>query len=138
MSVRPEIFAAASSLSGRDGELVSVHIRTEPRRVECVLDALTRLPFPTNPEIYHQAVAAYIYGDGREERRNLTIVEFPAFSDQLGMVREALSSAGISPEEAHVRSMLESIQKDHCSETAPAGAPYREIRFYRRLPAQNQ
>ena len=98
MSVRPKVFSDTPALSGNDGELVSVHVCTEPRRLETVLEALAQLSFPINPEIYHQAAVGYVYGDGHEERKNLTIVEFPAFSEHLTLVREALKNSGLSPE----------------------------------------
>jgi hypothetical protein len=134
MSVRPHVFPITPSLSGSDGELVSVHVYTEPRRLEKVLEALARLPFPINPQIYHQAGIGYVYGDGREERKNLTIVEFPAFSEQLATVRETLKKTGLPPSMAHVRSMLDNIHADHCSEIAPNGAPYAAVKYYKHLP----
>ncbi len=135
MSVRSNILPDQASLRGRDGELLSIKVRTEPRRLERVLEALASLPFPINPQIYHQGGIAYIYGDGREERKHLTIVEFPAFSDQLELVKKALQRAGLPPETAHVRPMLENIHTDHCTEAAPSGAPYARVMFYKHPPA---
>jgi hypothetical protein len=134
MSVRPDFFPATGALSGSEGELVSVHICVPPRHLERLLEALAKLPFPVNPQIYHTGGIGYVYSDGREKREPAIIVQFPAFSGRLDEVREILIANGLSPDEAHVRGMLEDIHADSCSESAPAGAPYCSIRFYKHLP----
>jgi hypothetical protein len=68
------------ALFGRDGELISLSIATEPRLLEELLEALASLDFPLNPQLYHRAA---------EVR-----VEFPAYSLQIEQVREALRREG--------------------------------------------
>lgn len=133
MSVAPESIPAPS-LAGSEGELVSVHVCVAPRHLERVLEILSSLPFPINPQIYHQAGMGYVYPDGREELESATIVEFPAFSEQLPDVRRILKEGGLPPDCAHVRAMLEQLHSDQCVQTAPRGAAYSKIRFYRHSP----
>jgi len=68
------------ALFGREGELISLSIATEPRLLEDLLEALARLDFPVNPQLYHRAA---------EVR-----VEFPAYSRQIEQVRETLLREG--------------------------------------------
>jgi len=68
------------SLFGREGELISLSIATEPRLLEDLLEALASLDFPVNPQLYHRAT---------EVR-----VEFPAYSRQIEQVRDALGREG--------------------------------------------
>jgi hypothetical protein len=68
------------ALFGREGELISVSISTEPRLLEELLEALASLDFPVNPQLYHRAA---------EVR-----VEFPAYSLQIEQVRETLHREG--------------------------------------------
>ena len=69
-----------TALFGRDGELISLSIATEPRLLEELLEALASLDFPVNPQLYHRAA---------EVR-----VEFPAYSLQVERVRETLRRQG--------------------------------------------
>jgi hypothetical protein len=69
-----------SALFGREGELISLSIATEPRLLEELLEALASLDFPVNPQLYHRAA---------EVR-----VEFPAYSLQIERVRDALRREG--------------------------------------------
>jgi hypothetical protein len=71
---------AESALFGREGELISLSIATEPRLLEDLLEALASLDFPVNPQLYHKA----------SEVR----VEFPAYSLQIERVRETLHREG--------------------------------------------
>ena len=71
-----------SSLRGAQGELVLVRIAVEARQLEEVLEAVAELPFPVNPEIYHQGVGS--------------IVEFPAYSDRVDDVHAAFLARGLS------------------------------------------
>jgi hypothetical protein len=71
------------ALFGREGELISLSIATEPRLLEDLLEALATLDFPVNPQLYHRAA---------EVR-----VEFPAYSLQIDKVREALRREGFDP-----------------------------------------
>ena len=68
------------ALFGREGELISLSIATEPRLLEELLEALASLDFPVNPQLYHRA----------SEVR----VEFPAYSLQVEQVRETLLREG--------------------------------------------
>jgi hypothetical protein len=96
MSVWPEGVTPSPALRGTEGELVSVRIAIEPRLLEQALEALARLEFPINPQIYHDALT--------------TVVEFPAWAGRLGEVREALRRNGFDPGTLTVRGMLEDIR----------------------------
>jgi len=134
VSVRPEQYPSNPSLSTPEGELVSISIAIEPRLLERVLDALARLPFPVNPQIYHHAGIGYVYADGREEVRHVTLVDFPAFSRHLDEVRDCLAQVGVSAEALHVRSILDDIHSDMMIERAPEKAPYTQVKYYKRFP----
>jgi len=112
------------ALSGRQGALVSVSISVDPRHLESLLEALARLDFPINPQIYHDAALIYRYPDRHEETQDTTLVEFPAFEAQLDQVRDALRGFGFNPDSVHVTGMLEDIHAERPEEPAPAGAPY--------------
>ncbi|HYZ86494.1 MAG TPA: hypothetical protein VE621_18915 [Bryobacteraceae bacterium] len=62
-------------LSGPEGELLSVRVSVAPRLLEDLLECLAGLPFPVNPQLYHGVP---------------TVVEFPAYSKQLGQVQKAV------------------------------------------------
>jgi hypothetical protein len=68
------------ALFGREGELISLSIATEPRLLEELLEALASLDFPVNPQLYHRAAKV--------------LVEFPAYSRQIEQVRETLLREG--------------------------------------------
>ncbi|MCP5119055.1 MAG: hypothetical protein GY953_50270 [bacterium] len=114
---------------------MSVRVCVEPRLLEKLLEALSRLSFPINPEIYHQAGVGYVYADGREEVKPATMVEFPAFSGHLEEVREVILGSELPRDSVHVRGMFENIHSDQDSEAAPRGAAYLRVNFYRRLAA---
>ena len=65
-------------LSGSKGALVSVSINVDPRHLESLLEALSQVSFPINPQIYHDALLVYRYADEREETEATTLVEFPS------------------------------------------------------------
>ncbi len=69
-----------AALFGREGELISLSIATEPKLLEDLLEALAVLDFPVNPQLYHRPT---------EVR-----VEFPAYSNQVEQVRDALVRQG--------------------------------------------
>jgi len=92
---------SAGPLSGSEGELVAVSITANPRDLEALLEALARVDFPINPQIYH--------ADGHAPEAS-TVVEFPAYAGGLSQVRAALSGSGFDPEAIRVRGMLEQIQ----------------------------
>ncbi len=70
---RSDYSGAAPALFGLEGELVSLRISVEPRLLEDLLEALARLDFPVNPQLYHQP--AHV------------TVEFPAYSARVDEVR---------------------------------------------------
>lgn len=84
-----------ASLSGSGGELVSVSVPVEPRELEALLEALSRVSFPINPRIYHAPS---------------TLVEFPAYSSGLTEVKKTLAASGFKPESIRIRDMLEALQ----------------------------
>ncbi len=124
MSVRQNS-VLESALSSREGALVSVSIKVDPRDLEVLLEALARIDFPINPQIYHDAAVVYIYADGRESSEPATLVEFPASESRLGDVRDALAAYAFDPADMHVTRMLDAIGgTPDVHEPAPPGAPY--------------
>ena len=75
-------------LFGRDGELISISIATDPKQLEDLLEALAGLDFPVNPQLYH--------------RPSEVTVEFPAYSTQVESVRDALALEGLGAGEIQV------------------------------------
>ncbi len=135
MNVWPETRpGGCPSLVGSEGELVSVSIAVEPRLLEQLLESLADLPFPVNPQIYHDAWLVRIYPDGRRDTVPATIVEFPAYGGRLGGIRGALESGGFDPDSAWAENMLEQIHSECESRPAPPGAPYSMLLRYRHLP----
>ncbi len=116
--------APSPSLSGREGALVSVSIDVDPRDLEELLEALARVEFPINPQIYHNAEMVYVQPGGQEESISTTLVEFPAYAGRLEEVREALAAYGFDPESVYVTSMLAEIHAESALEPAPEGAKY--------------
>jgi hypothetical protein len=86
--------SAGHVLSGNDGELVQVRVPTDPKLLEDLLECLSGVPFPINPQIYHGIP---------------TVVEFPAYETHLRDVRDALALYGFDPASIRVDSMLEAI-----------------------------
>ena len=80
------------ALSGSEGALVSISIDVDPRYLESLLEALARVSFPINPQIYHEAALVYRYADGHRETEAVTLVEFPAYAGQLEEVRAQIAS----------------------------------------------
>ncbi len=76
MSVRP----SPASLFGQEGELVLLRIRVEPKLLEDLLETLSILDFPVNPELYHRPAQVE--------------VQFPAYSSLIEQVRRALRQHG--------------------------------------------
>jgi hypothetical protein len=72
--------AYEAALFGREGELISLSITTDPKLLEDLLDALASLDFPVNPQLYH--------------RPTHVAVEFPAYSSQVDLVRDTLARQG--------------------------------------------
>ena len=88
MTTRLKPVSGPAALFGLEGELVSLRISVEPRLLEDLLEALARLDFPVNPELYHLPAKVK--------------VEFPAYSDRIDEVREALRSHGFAPSSLEV------------------------------------
>ena len=111
-------------LATAEGALVCVSLDVEPQCLESMLEALARVNFPINPQIYHDAAMVYRFADGREDSEALTLVEFPAYEAHLPEVQRAVEAYGFEVSCLHVRAMLEDIQTSEQPEAAPAGAPY--------------
>ncbi|HWB85922.1 MAG TPA: hypothetical protein VG675_17395 [Bryobacteraceae bacterium] len=124
MSVWPNAGLAGSSLSGSEGALVSISIHVDPRDLEFLLEVLSQVHFPINPQIYHEAELVYVYSSGREEAESTTLVEFPAYAGQLDEVRHTLETHGFDPDSVHVTGMLDDIHAGSLLEPAPPGTPY--------------
>jgi hypothetical protein len=121
------VSASASALCGREGALVSVSISVDPRHLESLLEALARLDFPINPQIYHDAALVFRFPDNHQETLETTLVEFPAYEARLDQVRSALRQFGFDPSSLHVTGMLDEIHSEAAEEPAPAGAAYRSL-----------
>jgi hypothetical protein len=102
MSVWSTAVPATLPLLGSEGALVSVSISVEPLRLEALLDALARLDFPINPQIYHAAGPA-------------TEVEFPAYEKRLPEIRGLLEIYGFRGESVTSKPMLDSIRDGHAA-----------------------
>ena len=79
MSIWPAS-GTAPALFGIEGELVLLHVDVEPKLLEELLEALSRLEFPVNPDLYHKL--------------SHVTVTFPAYSGRLGEIRGVLARAG--------------------------------------------
>jgi hypothetical protein len=84
---------AVPALFGQEGELVLLRVAVEPRLLEDLLEALARLDFPVNPQLYHRPAQV--------------TVEFPAYSARVEEVRDTLDRHGFSPASLEVASGLE-------------------------------
>jgi len=116
------------SLSTGEGDLVSISIHVDPRELECLLEALARLDFPINPEIYHDAALVDRFADGTETTHAVTLVEFPAYEARLPQVRSALLASGFDPAILWSAGMWDAIHRDGGVEPAPPGAAYQSRR----------
>lgn len=94
MSARSVCDNCPPRLSSSQGELVLVRVTIEPRLLEDLLDRLSGLSFPINPQLFHGVP---------------TRVEFPAYSGYLPEVQEALQSFGSDEPPLQVFPMLEAI-----------------------------
>jgi hypothetical protein len=117
-----------------EGALVSIAIRVEPRHLESLLEALARLEFPINPQIYHDAEIRLLHPDGCDELVATTLVEFPAYNRRLDDVYRALEAQGFDCDSVLVTSMLDELGSAPPSE--PAGPkPGWTVRSRHRVPA---
>jgi len=92
--------------------------------LESLLEALAYVAFPINPQLYHAAVMVYRYADGHEVMEATTLVEFPAYHDQLPEVERALQAYGFDCSAIQVTDMLEEIHSASRPEPAPPGSAY--------------
>lgn len=92
MSVRPHDSGLPPALFGLEGELVSLRITVEPKVLEDLLETLSLLDFPVNPQLYHRPAQV--------------AVEFPAYSAQVEQVRDALRDNGFDPRSLEVSAVL--------------------------------
>jgi hypothetical protein len=93
MTYRPFPAGAVPALFGQEGELVLLRVAVEPRLLEDLLEALARLDFPVNPQLYH--------------RPSQVTVEFPAYASRVDEVRETLRRHGFSAADLDVARGLE-------------------------------
>jgi hypothetical protein len=77
---------------GTEDELVSLRVSVEPKLLEDLLEALARLDFPVNPQVYHRPA-------------QVTVV-FAASSTRVDDVRDALSNHGFSAPSLEVSRVL--------------------------------
>lgn len=89
---------AACTLATNEGELVLIRVSVEPRLLEDLLETLAELPFPINPQIYHEV-----------RTTQKTSVEFPAYGSWTGSIRSALATAGLAAQ-LSVHPMLEELR----------------------------
>jgi hypothetical protein len=80
------------TLHSEEGELLSLRFSVEPRSLEHLLEALAVLDFPVNPQLYHRPAQV--------------IVEFPAYSERVKEVRNALGHEGFDAEGLEVAGVL--------------------------------
>jgi hypothetical protein len=93
MTIRLNHAAEAPALFGVEGELISLRVSVEPRLLEDLLEALARLQFPVNPQLYHQPASV--------------TVEFPAYAARVDEVRDTLRRHGFSQASLEVARGLE-------------------------------
>lgn len=110
MSVTWNLVPPSPVLGGVEGELVSVRVFVEPRLLEELLEALSGVSFPINPQIFHHP--------GPD-----TLVEFPAYTGRLSEVRTALQACGFDPAAVIVRPMLGELAAGAAA-AAPGASPW--------------
>ena len=86
--------AHARTLCGKEGDLLLVRIKVEPKLLEELLDCLANLEFPVNPQIYHSKP---------------TIVEFPAYGPWIDTMHKSLEQKGFPRSQVSVANMLDAI-----------------------------
>ncbi len=131
MSARPDVPPPAPRLAGPEGELITVAIATPPRRLEALLEALARLDFPVNPQLYHDACVVHVRADGAEIEEPATLVEFPAWAARLPEIRRALEAAAFPQEALAYLPILESLRQPCFRTASPPGSPSGAILLYR-------
>ena len=132
MNARPDVPAPGSaSLVGVEGELITVWITVQPRRLEGLLEALGRFDFPVNPQIYREACVVGVRADGSEEERPVLLVEFPAWSNRLAEIRLAIEKLGLPSHALSWAPLLSSLRQPAIATAAPPDSPYRVLIRYR-------
>lgn len=89
------VSAAHGSIRGSEGDLVSVRILTDPRRLEDLLETLATAEFPVNPQLYHHA--------------SRVTVEFPAYACQIERVRQLVLESGFDDDSVCIRGPLDPV-----------------------------
>ncbi len=123
MSVWQETVLDGASLSSREGALVLVSIKVDPRDLELLLEALAHISFPINPQIYHDAAVVYAGAGGGIA--SATLVEFPAYETRLGEVRQALAAYAFDSADMQVTGMLDAIRAVDASVSTDSGLRWR-------------
>lgn len=103
---------STAPLFSQEGELVFVRVAVEPRLLEDLLDALSHVDFPINPELRHNADES----DGRKR----TLVEFPAYRARVCEVEHALRRRGFDSSILRVSSMIDELQTAASRPSLPA------------------
>jgi hypothetical protein len=133
MSFSPAV-APDLSLSSAEGALVSISIHVDPRYLESLLEALAKVEFPINPQLYHEAEILILHPSGRQEPALATLVEFPAYLGRLEEVYQALEGGGFDREAVLVTGMLDELRSP--DQAQPSGSrPGWVVRSRRRIPA---
>ncbi|MCZ2076196.1 MAG: hypothetical protein HUU41_17635 [Bryobacteraceae bacterium] len=109
MSAWPNLGPTTAVLSGASGRLISITIAVEPRLLENLLETLSQLSFPVNPQIYHQGSILSTHPEGDREAKATTLVEFPAYERDLAEVESVMEAYGFSRDSVYVRDMLEEL-----------------------------
>ena len=125
--------APSAALCGSEGELVSISVTVEPRDLEDLLESLAALEFPINPQIYHDAAVVYFGHDGGERTEHATVVEFPAYGEQVPKIRAVLEGSGLESGAVSIATMLEEMHLGERREPGPEGAAY-AYRVIRKMP----
>jgi hypothetical protein len=123
---------SSASLSTSEGALVSVSIHIDPRYLEVLLEALARIDFPINPQIYHDAEIVTTHPDGSEEIEGTTVVEFPAYVGRLKDVYRALRAYGFSDDVVCVTSMLDELRAKRPLVLEPVEPGSQKVVHYRK------
>ncbi|MGD0616278.1 MAG: hypothetical protein ABSB67_01300 [Bryobacteraceae bacterium] len=89
------VSTARGSIGGSEGDLVSVRILTDPRRLEDLLETLATAEFPVNPQLYHQA--------------SRVTVEFPAYACHIERLRQLVHASGFDEAALCIRGPLDPV-----------------------------
>ena len=81
------------TIRGSEGDLVSVRIVIDPRRLEDLLETLASADFPVNPQLYHYPPRV--------------VVEFPAYASQIDCIRQLVSANGFEEVAIRIRGPLD-------------------------------